>query len=101
MCTGWPATVQKFATNVTSQLQSTFNAERAIAAEGRAQEGILLIAYHFPPSAAVGGRRVANFGSALRSMGWRVRALTIPDRSIEQLDPARLTTVEGIPIDVA
>jgi hypothetical protein len=34
-------------------------------------------------------------------MGWRVRALTIPDRSIEQLDPARLTTVEGIPIDVA
>ncbi len=66
-----------------------------------AQEGILLIAYHFPPSAAVGGRRAANFASALASLGWRVRVLTIPDRSVEQLDPGRLAAVQGIPIDTA
>jgi glycosyltransferase involved in cell wall biosynthesis len=63
--------------------------------------GILLISYHFPPSAAVGGRRAANFAASLRSLGWDVRALTIPDRAIEQIDRGRLQSVKGVPIDVA
>jgi hypothetical protein len=77
------------------------NAERVVTAESGAQQGILLVAYHFPPSAAVGGRRAANFASALTSLGWRVRVVTIPDRSVEQLDPGRLAAVTGIPIDTA
>jgi hypothetical protein len=70
-------------------------------APAAAARGILLIAYHFPPSAAVGGRRMANFASALRSLNWRVRALTIPDQAIQQIDRARLKSVAGIPVDVA
>ena len=62
---------------------------------------MLLIAYHFPPSAAVGGRRMANFGRALRSLGWDAHALTIPDSAIEQIDRGRLDAVQGIPIHVA
>jgi hypothetical protein len=65
------------------------------------RDGMLLIAYHFPPSAAVGGRRMANFAVALRSLGWDAHALTIPDGAIEQIDRGRLDAVRGVPIHVA
>jgi glycosyltransferase involved in cell wall biosynthesis len=74
---------------------------RAAAAAAQDADGILLIAYHFPPSAAVGGRRAANFAAALRSLGWHVRALTIPRTAIEQLDESRLRSVDGVPVHEA
>ena len=62
---------------------------------------ILFIAYHFPPSAAVGGQRIANFAAAVRTMAWQPQVLTIADANIERIDPARLKDVEGIPIHKA
>jgi glycosyltransferase involved in cell wall biosynthesis len=62
---------------------------------------ILFIAYHFPPSAAVGGQRAANFAATLRVLGWQPQVLTIADENIERLDPDRLRDVEGIPIQKA
>jgi hypothetical protein len=82
--------------------ESTFDAERGgPAGHSTVGRGMLMIAYHFPPSAAVGGRRMANFASALRSLGWNVRALTIPDAAIEQIDRSRLGSVAGVSITVA
>ena len=46
-----------------------------------ARNRILLIAYHFPPSAAVGGTRMANFAKWLPSSGWEPYVLTIRDRA--------------------
>lgn len=63
--------------------------------------GILVIAYHFPPSAAVGGRRPANFASALRRLGWRSHALTIPEGAIEQIDRGPLKDVADVPVHIA
>jgi hypothetical protein len=62
---------------------------------------ILFISYHFPPSAAVGGRRVANFARTLFSMGWEVHVLTIPDENIERIDAERLRSLSGINIHKA
>lgn len=59
---------------------------------------ILLISYHFPPSAAVGGQRIANFARHLSSFGWEPHVLTIRDRNIEQLDPDRLEGLEHVRI---
>jgi hypothetical protein len=62
---------------------------------------ILFIAYHFPPSAAVGGRRIANFAATLRALSWQPHVLTIADDDIEAIDRGRLKDVEGIPIHKA
>ena len=62
---------------------------------------ILFIAYHFPPSAAVGGQRIANFASAMRQFAWRPRVLTIPDEQVEALDRGRLKGLEDLPIEKA
>jgi glycosyltransferase involved in cell wall biosynthesis len=59
---------------------------------------ILLIAYHFPPSAAIGGMRMANFAKWLPCHGWEPHVLTIEDRDVEHMDPDRLRDVEGIAI---
>jgi len=59
---------------------------------------ILLITYHFPPSSAVGGMRMANFAKWLSSFGWEPQVLTIQDKNIEYLDPERLRDVEGVRI---
>lgn len=67
----------------------------------RDARGILFIAYHFPPSAAIGGRRIAQFATALRSLAWRPHVLTIADADIETVDRSRLRDVEGIPIHKA
>ena len=71
--------------------------ERAAAAAVGTQR-ILIISYHFPPSAAVGGKRMVNFATRLRLLGWEPEVLTIPDDRAEQVDRARLRDVEGLPI---
>jgi len=64
-----------------------------------ARHRILLIAYHFPPSAAVGGTRMANFARWLPSSGWEPYVLTIRDVHVERMDPGRLRDLEGVVID--
>lgn len=61
----------------------------------------LLIAYHFPPSAAVGGRRAAHFASRLGQFGWTPQVLTIPDAQVAQIDRGRLADVAGISVETA
>ena len=51
---------------------------------------ILLISYHFPPSTAVGGLRIANFAKYLPLYGWNAYVLTIKDKYLEKLDAERL-----------
>jgi len=62
---------------------------------------ILLAAYHFPPSAAVGGLRMARFAKFLPEFGWSPYVLTVldEDRDLEQgTDITRLTGLERVPI---
>lgn len=66
--------------------------------DGGPKNRILLITYHFPPSAAVGGRRIANFAKWLPSFGWQPHVLTIQDKNVESMDRDRLRDVEGIAI---
>jgi len=66
--------------------------------DGGSKNRILLITYHFPPSAAVGGMRMANFANWLPSFGWEPCVLTIQDKNIEYVDPERLKDVEGVTI---
>jgi glycosyltransferase involved in cell wall biosynthesis len=47
---------------------------------------ILLICYHFPPSLAVGGKRIAAFARHLPSFGWEPSVLTIREELIQQKD---------------
>jgi len=65
---------------------------------GGCKNRILLIAYHFPPSAAVGGMRMANFAKWLLSSGWEPHVLTIQDKNVESMDRERLREVEGVAI---
>ena len=59
---------------------------------------VLLITYHFPPSAAVGGMRMANFARWLSAFGWEPQVLTIQDKNIEHIDQERLRDFEGVKI---
>ena len=58
------------------------------------KRNILLITYHYPPSTAVGGLRLANFARYLPAHGWQPSVLTIKDRYLGQLDPERLLGLE-------
>jgi glycosyltransferase involved in cell wall biosynthesis len=51
---------------------------------------ILLISYHFPPSAEVGGLRIANFARRLPRFGWNPCVLTVKDRYLHAVDLERL-----------
>ena len=62
---------------------------------------VLFIAYHFPPSGAVGGQRIARFASAIRGLDWHPEVLTIADENIEIVDTKRLKDVEGVTIHKA
>lgn len=62
------------------------------------EDRILLIAYHFPPSAAVGGLRVANFARCLRAYGWVPHVLTIRERDVTQIDRSREQGLDGIAV---
>ena len=72
---------------------------------GRASETehprILLAAYHFPPSAAVGGLRITRFARFLPEFGWRPYVLTIDDADRGQgegTDRSRLAGLEAVSI---
>lgn len=55
---------------------------------------VLFISYHFPPSTAVGGIRIARFAKNLPVFGLETRVLTIKDRYLKQLDTERLKDFE-------
>ena len=57
---------------------------------------ILLITYHFPPSRAVGGLRMANFARHLPNLGWDVSVLTIKDRYLDGRDELRNKNTAGL-----
>src|SRR4030067_3580845 len=59
---------------------------------------ILLISYHFPPSAAVGGLRSLNFAKSLPSLGWSPYVLTIKEQYLENIDKGRLEGLNGTKI---
>lgn len=59
---------------------------------------ILLISYHYPPSMAVGGLRLANFARYLPDHGWQPYVLTIRDRYLVQLDHQRLLGLAQVPV---
>jgi glycosyltransferase involved in cell wall biosynthesis len=62
---------------------------------------ILLAAYHFPPSAAVGGLRISRFARFLPEFGWRPYVLTVKDADRddkEGTDHSRLDGLDGISI---
>jgi len=59
---------------------------------------ILLIAYHFPPSAAVGGLRLSNFARCLRAFGGEAHVLTVRERDIDQIDRSRERGLDGITV---
>jgi len=54
---------------------------------------ILLIAYHFPPDAAVGALRPLKFAKYLPSYGWDPYVLTVTPRYYPVLDQSRLDEV--------
>jgi len=66
--------------------------------DGVSRNRILLITYHFPPSAAVGGMRMVNFAKWLPAFGWEPHVLTIQDKNVESMDRERLRDVEGVAI---
>jgi glycosyltransferase involved in cell wall biosynthesis len=59
---------------------------------------VLIIAYHFPPSNAIGGMRPARFAKHLPAFGWDPTVLTVEDRHAESRDNDLLGEVAGIRI---
>ena len=59
---------------------------------------ILLISYHFPPSPAVGGLRIAGFARHLPFYGWEPCVLTIPENYVQNPDHDRLHGLKGLKI---
>ena len=60
---------------------------------------ILLAAYHFPPSAAVGGLRVTRFARYLPQFGWEPYVITVDDTNRdheEGVDCSRLAGLEQV-----
>lgn len=59
---------------------------------------ILIIAYHFPPDAAVGALRPQKFVKYLPEFGWQPYVLTIKEKYIQKNDPTRLKDVQDVPV---
>jgi glycosyltransferase involved in cell wall biosynthesis len=59
---------------------------------------MLFIAYHFPPSAAIGGQRVVNFARGLEAANWSPYVLTLRDEDVEHLDRGRVDQIAGLPV---
>jgi glycosyltransferase involved in cell wall biosynthesis len=57
-----------------------------------------MIAYHFPPDAAVGALRPQKFVKYLPEFGWKPYVLTIKERFIEYRDDSRLNDVQGVEV---
>ncbi|MBI5235115.1 MAG: glycosyltransferase [Deltaproteobacteria bacterium] len=62
----------------------------------QSKNSALFIAYHFPPSSAVGGQRIVNFARHLPDFGIEPVVLTIKEQHIERLDNLRLKEIEGV-----
>jgi len=54
---------------------------------------ILLISYHYPPSSAVGGLRIANFSKFIPLSGWKSLVLTIKNSHVKNIDIERLKLI--------
>ena len=50
------------------------------------EKKILLISYHFPPSNAVGGMRIAHFAENLPTCGWTPLVLTVKDSGLSAVE---------------
>lgn len=59
---------------------------------------ILLISYHFPPSTAIGGMRIASFAKYLFAEGWKPYVLTVKDDYLNKKDTSRLNSLKGVTI---
>ena len=59
---------------------------------------VLLISYHFPPSAEVGGLRAANFSRHLPRFGWTPLVLTLKDDYLGKIDIGKLKNVGPVKI---
>lgn len=55
---------------------------------GKGRRQVLLIAYHFPPSGAIGGRRMRRFYEHLPAHGFKPVVLTLREELGESLDPS-------------
>ncbi len=62
----------------------------------RTKNKILLITYHFPPSTAIGGMRIASFARYFPAENWDTCVLTIKDRYLEHKDMKRLESLEDL-----
>lgn len=51
---------------------------------------LLIVAYHFPPDAEVGGRRPLSFARHLPKYGWEPAVLTVRPKHYERTDPDTL-----------
>ncbi|MFZ4700438.1 MAG: glycosyltransferase [Candidatus Methylumidiphilus sp.] len=56
-------------------------------------KNLLIITYHFPPSAAVGGLRLLGFSRHLPKFGWQTEVIAPPKIPWEPVDPALLGQV--------
>lgn len=59
---------------------------------------VLIVAYHFPPSAAVGALRPQKFVKYLPEFCWEPHVLTIREEFAESLDIGRMEDVKGVNI---
>lgn len=59
---------------------------------------LLMIAYHFPPDAAVGAIRTQKFVKYLPEHGWRPHVLTVKPEAYETWDIARLEDVRDVSV---
>ena len=57
---------------------------------------ILLAAYHFPPSGAVGGLRISRFARFLPEFGWRPYVLTVSDADRDDKEGTDLSRLAGL-----
>lgn len=74
--------------------KSNKNQKKKNLAPQKKLKNILLISYHFPPSTAVGGLRIANFAKNLPKFGINSYVLTIKDHYLKDLDIERLSDIE-------
>lgn len=64
----------------------------------KGEKRILIIAYHFPPSSAVGGLRSSGYARYLPDYGWNPYVLTINKKYLQNPDAERLKGLEHVPI---
>lgn len=58
-----------------------------------ARQNVLIVTYHFPPDALVGGMRWQKFAKYLPQFGWTPHVLTAQPQYYDAQDPARLSEV--------